>query len=91
MSEEMLQLVSRHLVEHFGTDAEVISPSATLEDLGLDSMALVELLLILEEEFGTPMPEDDESAPRTLGELVERVERIQRETAGAATSGGAAS
>lgn len=93
MSEEMFRLVARHLVEHFGIEAEAISPAATLEDLQLDSMALVELLLVLEEEFGMPMPEDDDTAPRTLGELVDRLDAAQREitAAAAGTAGGAAS
>jgi acyl carrier protein len=93
MSQEMFRFVAHHLVEHFGIEPDTVSPTATLEDLGLDSMALVELLLVFEEEFGMPMPEDDDSAPRTLGELVERLERARTEvaTAGTGTGGGAGS
>ncbi|MFR9673521.1 phosphopantetheine-binding protein [Streptomyces sp. TR06-5] len=94
MSEAMFQLVSRHLVEHFGIEPERISPAATLEDVGLDSMALVELLLVLEEDFGMPMPEDDDTAPRTLGELVERLDAATGGAplpATAAAAGGTAS
>lgn len=87
MPEEMFQLVSHHLVQHFGIEPETISPTATLEDIGLDSMALVELLLVLEEEFGMPMPEDDDAAtPKTLGELVERLETARRELTAAAAA-----
>ena len=96
MPEEMFQLVSHHLVQHFGIEPETISPTATLQDIDLDSMALVELLLVLEEEYGLPMPEDDDSpTPRTLGELVERLDAARpgaaaSAPAGSGTDGGAA-
>lgn len=88
MSDEMFELVSHHLVQHFGIEPETISPAATLEDIGLDSMALVELLVVLEEGFGMPMPEDDgAAAPKTLGQLVERLETARNELTAAASAG----
>jgi acyl carrier protein len=40
------------LVSHFGLDEECIQPKITFSDLGMDSLDLVELGLVLQENYG---------------------------------------
>ena len=46
------------LSEKYDVDPEAISPEATLTELGLDSLTVVELLFDVEDEFGIEVPEE---------------------------------
>ena len=46
------------LSEKYDVDREAISPEATLTELGLDSLTIVELLFDVEDEFGIEVPEE---------------------------------
>ena len=47
-------------------------PEATLESLGLDSLAVIEFLFQIEDKFGIQIP-DQASPPSTLGEMLQLV------------------
>lgn len=66
--EKLSELIS----EQFGVEADTISMETTFEDdLGADSLDIVELSMALEEEFGvTEMGEDELSTVTTVGDLV---------------------
>src|SRR6185436_19912015 len=50
--------------------AEKILPKARLvEDLGADSLDLVEITMALEEEFGVEIPDEDATNLKTVGDL----------------------
>ena len=46
------------LVEGFHVDAAVVSPAAALDQLGLDSLALMEFVFAVEDRFSVRIPED---------------------------------
>ena len=46
------------LAEKYDVERDVISPEATLTELGLDSLTIVELLFDVEDEFGIEVPEE---------------------------------
>lgn len=57
--------VKKIIVEQLGVDeAEVKNESSFVEDLGADSLDTVELVMALEEEFDTEIP--DEEAEKSL-------------------------
>lgn len=59
------------LAEQFGVEADTITMETTFEDLGADSLDIVELSMALEEEFGLEeMEEDDLSKITTVADLV---------------------
>ena len=59
------------LAEQFGVEADTITMDTTFEDLGADSLDIVELSMALEEEFGLEeMEEDDLSKITTVADLV---------------------
>lgn len=66
--EKLCDLIS----EQFGVEADTITMDTTFtEDLGADSLDIVELSMALEEEFGvSEMSEEDIAGIATVGDLV---------------------
>ena len=60
------------LVE-LGTERGALSREATLKDIDVDSLDLVELAQIVEDEFGVELRGDDVKDVRTVGEVIELV------------------
>lgn len=59
------------LSEQFGVEADSITMDTSFEDLGADSLDIVELTMAVEEEFGLEnMDEDDMSGVATVADLV---------------------
>ena len=52
--------VQKIVVEHLGVEADKVTPEANfIDDLGADSLDIVELVMAFEEEFGVEIPDDD--------------------------------
>jgi acyl carrier protein len=52
--------VKNIIVEQLGVSGDEVVPSASfVDDLGADSLDLVELVMVLEEEFGYEIPDED--------------------------------
>jgi acyl carrier protein len=68
----IFETVTKLLEEQFGVDAESITMETTFEDdLGADSLDIVDLTLALEEEFGIgEMTEEEIKSITTVGDLV---------------------
>ncbi len=56
---------------------KVTADARFVEDLGADSLDQVELIMSLEEEFGTNIPDDDAEKLLTVGEVIKYVETRQ--------------
>lgn len=56
LEQELLRLVRDHLLDGIDDDFDVL---ASLPDAGLDSMAIMQLLLLIEDRFGIWLPEED--------------------------------
>ncbi|HNT36700.1 MAG TPA: AMP-binding protein, partial [bacterium] len=66
---------------------EVILPSHDLElDLGLDSLTQVQLTMIVEEEFGVAIPDEDFANIRTVGDILHRIRHGANEPVTAETT-----
>jgi len=63
------------LSEKYDVAQGVISPEATLEELGLDSLTVVELLFDVEDEFGIEVPEE-RTTFQTLAEAAALVDEL---------------
>ena len=61
--------------ETFGIAQDKLQPGATLESLGLDSLAVIEFLFQIEDQFHIQIP-DQASPPRTLDEMVQLIEPL---------------
>ena len=65
------------LSEKYAVDPTTISPEATLTELGLDSLTVVELLFDVEDEFEIEIPEE-RATFETLAEAAALVEELLR-------------
>jgi minimal PKS acyl carrier protein len=63
------------LVERLGVAEDEITddPSTTFEDMGLDSLAFIQLQLALEEGWGLHVPNEDAEHMFTVGEAIDYV------------------
>ena len=77
MTTETETRIHNLLVEHLGVDAAQVTTDASLvDDLGADSLDLVELEMALEEEFGFRFPSDDGTLEmtHTVGDVIRLVD-----------------
>jgi acyl carrier protein len=59
-----------------GIDPADIAPEKSLaEDLGIDSLAMVEVVVAAEDRFGVLIPDDDWARFRTVGDALRFLER----------------
>lgn len=71
MNSDLINLFS----ETFGIAEDKLLPAATLESLGLDSLAVIEFLFQIEDQFHIQIP-DQANPPRTLDEMVQLIEPL---------------
>ena len=70
--EEILQRTGSFLCDHLAVDAEKITAGAgIIDDLGADSLDLVEIVMIAEEEFGIAIDDEKAETVKTVGDLVD--------------------
>mgnify|MGYP001029058579 CR=1 FL=1 len=60
---------------------EVTRDASFREDLEADSLDLVELLMAFEDEFGSPIPDEDVKQINTVGDAVTYIEKRMEEEA----------
>jgi acyl carrier protein len=64
------------IVEQLGLEEGVVSGDASLiDDLGADSLDLVEVIMALEEQFDIEIPDEEAEGIETLGQAVAYVEK----------------
>ena len=67
--------IKETVAEQLGVDGEKITPEATfVDDLGADSLDVVELVMALEEEFEIEIPDEDAEKLQTVQNVVDYVE-----------------
>lgn len=73
--EKLCKMIS----DSFGVDADTITMDTNLiEDLGADSVDLIDMAMTLEDEFGVPEPEEEELEKLlTVGDLVRYIQSKQ--------------
>jgi acyl carrier protein len=71
--------VSESIVEQLGVTVEEIKPEASfIDDLGADSLDIVELVMAMEEAFDIEIPDDDAEKMKTIGDAMAYVkERLE--------------
>jgi acyl carrier protein len=62
--------------ENLGVNKEQVNRNTSfIEDIGADSLDIVELIMELEEEFEITIPDDQAEKIRTVGEAIDYIER----------------
>ncbi|MCQ9209743.1 acyl carrier protein [Granulicatella seriolae] len=73
--EETLAKVSKMIASRFGIDEDKVTRDLTFQaDLGADSLDVVELVMELEDEFGTQISDEDAEKIITVGDAVDYIE-----------------
>ena len=78
-----LQTIQTMMVKQFDLKLEDLTPDATLEGLGLDSLSVIEFTFNLEDELKITMPEERVEL-KTLQDVVNLVDKIVAEQKGVA-------
>ncbi len=74
IEERVMEIVSDNL----GVNKESITRSPSfIEDLGADSLDIVELVMALEEAFEITIPDEQAEKIRTVGEAIDYIQREQ--------------
>lgn len=73
-TEEVFEKVKGIIVEQLGVaEASVTMEASFIDDLGADSLDIVELIMALEEEFDTEIPDADAEKVVTVGDVVDYI------------------
>ncbi len=68
---DVAERVKKIVVEHLGVGAEkVVEGASFIDDLGADSLDIVELVMAFEEEFNVEIPDDAAETIQTVGDAV---------------------
>jgi acyl carrier protein len=69
------QKVIEIVCEHLAVNKEQVTRSTNfIEDIGADSLDIVELIMELEEEFDIQIPDDQAEKIKTVGEAIDFIE-----------------
>lgn len=75
-NEEIFDRISNLIKEQLHNEKiEVMMKTNIQEDLGIDSIALMEFIITLEDEFNLNIPDEDVEDIQTMGELVNYLSR----------------
>lgn len=74
----IFEKVQEKVSEQLGVEVdEVLMESSFIDDLGADSLDIVELLMALEEEFDIEIPDEEAEKLATVGDVVEYIKNNQ--------------
>ncbi len=74
----VLEKVKAILSEQFDVEEDTITPETNIaDDLGADSLDVVDLLMSVEDEFEIEVPDEEVENLKTVGELVKYIEDHQ--------------
>lgn len=57
-------------------EAEVVEGASFIDDLGADSLGMVDLAMALEDEFGITIPDEDLESIKTVGDAVSYIATV---------------
>ncbi|UTR10911.1 MULTISPECIES: acyl carrier protein [Evansella] len=74
----ILDRVAKIVSDRLGVDESEVKPEATFkDDLGADSLDVVELVMELEDEFDLEISDEDAEKISTVGDVIQYIERHQ--------------
>ena len=74
MFEQIVEIISRQLKAE---PEQIVPDTNIMEDLGADSLDVVELLMAIEETFGVSVPDEDITGLKTVKDIVDYVDAHQ--------------
>lgn len=77
---EVVDIINGFLIEEFEIEQDIVDPEATWRDIGIDSLDFVDIVVIIEKEFGFKLTGEDMVNIRTLGQFHELIYQRQSNT-----------
>ncbi len=75
MEQKIVELIAEKLCKK----TEQVTLSARLvEDLGADSLDVVELIMAFEDEFGVSLPDEEIAKMKTVGDIVNFIDKLKK-------------
>lgn len=75
---DVFEKVKKIVVENLEVEADKVTEAASfIDDLGADSLDLVELVMAFEEEFGIEIEDEVQENIRTVGDAVTEIKKTQ--------------
>ena len=75
----MFDKVKEIVVEQLGVEEDAVTMSASfVDDLGADSLDIVELIMAFEEAFDIEIPDADAEKISTVGDVVEYIKSVAK-------------
>lgn len=75
---EVMERVTKVIVDRLGVDESEVKPEASFrDDLGADSLDVVELVMEFEDEFDMEISDEDAENIKTVGDAVKYIESKQ--------------
>lgn len=72
--------VREMIAKQLDLDIKEVSPEASfLEDLGADSLDVVELIMQMEEEFGIQIPDEDAEKIKTVQDAIDYIKKKSKQ------------
>jgi acyl carrier protein len=72
------QMVKEIIIEQLSVSEEEVVPEASfVDDLGADSLDLVELIMVLEEKFNKEIPDEDAEKLLTVQDAISYIKQLQ--------------
>lgn len=69
-AEKIKQIIGKELEIE---EAEVVDGASLIDDLGADSLSVMELMIAFDDEFGVEVPEEDYDKLITVGDIVKYI------------------
>lgn len=71
---EIAEKISQIIIDKLGVDASEVTPTANFtNDLGADSLDIVELIMEFEKAFDTSIPDEDAEKIQTVGDTIDYI------------------
>lgn len=77
---EMFEKLKGVIVDQLGVDDALITEDASfIDDLGADSLDLLQLMTALEDEFSVTIPDEEFEAINTVGDVLDEISKLDIE------------
>ena len=74
---ETAQKITAIIAEKLHVDKEAVNPQATLQDLGADSLDMVDIIMKIEEEFGIEINDEDAEKLHNVQDVINYVHALR--------------
>ena len=75
MEQKIVELIAEKLCKKA---EQITAESRLVEDLGADSLDVVELIMAFEDEFGVSLPDEDIANMKTVGDIVNYINKLKK-------------